>query len=305
MTGSLSFGTVLERLGELGAGYLAGTQEREDAARAERMKLISTGLQLGASGINAANFLGPDTVSKDNAKWLDTTFAPMGDQFTKPFRASQERQIAASQADREFQLRLEEYRQRMNERRTTITSNATMAAAALRAGDKDSEMKVLDELRLDEVTDTLIARQFAQMFNNGKDAQGNDIGQVYGPDGKIKPEFAPALSDFQDRIRQRIGKPTSLAELRDKITSASQELAPTVTRTDNRLNPFGSRSYGAQYQAQDPNAQLQAFVAAAQQQIDRQPVPSSREATRRQALAEIEARLGPAARAAAEKALTR
>lgn len=287
-----SFGTILERLGDAGAGYLAGTQEREDAARAERTKMLSTGLQLGASGIDATKFFGPDTVSRDNRDWLGGSFANMGEQFTAPYRQAQERQIAATKADRDFQLALEDYRQRHATNRATIGANATMAAAAIRKADDGPDIR--DQLRLDEVTDTLIAREFGQVFPD-----------AYGADGKIKPEYGAALAEFTDRVRTRVGTPNDLGDLRQRVTREARALAPQVERTDSALNPFSKRNYKLQTTAQDANAQLQAFVASGNEVIQKLRSPVEREAKRRQVLSQIEQMMGADARLAAEKSLIR
>lgn len=287
-----SFGTILGRLGELGTGYLAGTAEREEAARSERAKLISTGLQLGASGIDATQFLGPDTVSRDNRDWLGTRFANMGEQFTAPYRQAQERQVAATKADRDFNLFLENFRQTHATNRTTIGANATMAAAAIRRPDNAPDIR--DELRLDEVTDTLIAREFGQIFPD-----------AYGADGKIKPGYGAALAEFTDKVRTRVGTPESLAELRQRIPRVARELSPKLERTDNRLNPFSQETFKLGGSAQDAQAQLQAFVSSGNAAIQNVRSPVEREAKRRQVLSQIEQMMGPEARLAAEKSLIR
>jgi hypothetical protein len=295
MSGGIAgFGTVLSRLGEVAMGYSAAAQEREDAARAERSKLIQTGLQMGASGLDATQFISPDLVSRDNQKWLTDKFQPMGDKFTQPYKDAQTRQQQALQGEREFNLMLERFKQSESNRRAHMGAQATVTAAALRANGRDrDEPTVLDQLRLDEATDTLIARQFGQL-----------VPDAYDKDGKIKPEYGAALADFTDKVRSRITNPGSLADLRGQIVRAGTELGPKPVRTDAPYMP-GSPTYKMQYKGRSPEALIADAIKTGNIQVSRQTTPSQRYQARERILSSIEREFGPAARAQAERELER
>lgn len=297
---SASFGTIASRIAELGAGYLAGTQEREDEARAERMKLLSMGLQLGASGIDASQFISPDMVARDNQPWFQNRFQMMGNEFTRPYRDAQERQVATKQADRNFELSLLEYRERGANNRAQLQANTTLGAAAIRAGASQRDINPADELRLEDAMDTLIARQFGQIASGMQDDRGAPI-SAYGADGKINPALAPALAQYQDMIRNYVGSPSSLAEMRQRITEATRVIKPSFERTDSSFNPLSGPAYKMSIPDTSRQAVAQQAVQMATQRLRQITSPSERATQRVLILNEIERRFGPEVRAHAEK----
>lgn len=295
MSGMAGFATILGRLAETGAGYLAGTAEREEEARAERSKLVQTGLQLGASGIDASQFIDESMVSRDNRQWVNTKFPQMGPQFTQGYRDAQTRQQQALQGEREFQVMLEQFRQRHQDRRASMSAQATISAAALRANGRDrDEPTVLDQIRLEEETGTLIGRQFGQLFP-----------EAYGSDGKIKKEYGAAYANFEDMVRSRLPQANSLAELRASIAQTARQLGPTLNRTDSSFVPgfISPRNYQLQTRARTPENLLGEAVQLGNQQISRMTTPSQRTVARDRVLQAIEREFGPAGRAQAERML--
>jgi len=300
-----SFGTIASRIAEFGSGYLAGSEERDTEARAERMKLLTTGLQLGASGLDATRFLSPDMVSRDNQPWFESRFQLMGNEFTRPYRDAQERQVAAQKADRDFQIALTEYKERGADNRARIAANTTLGAAAIRAGASGKgDLTPLDELRLEDAMDTLIARQFGQIVGSMQDDRGAPI-QPYGADGKINPALAPALAQYQDMIRNYVGSPSSLAEMRQRIVEATNTIKPSFQRTDSSINPLSSPGYKMSVPDTSRQALAQQALQIALQRMYQITSPSERAAQRVLILNEIERRFGADVRAYADKQLAK
>lgn len=302
-----SFGTVASRLGEIGMGYLAGTAEREAAARTERLQLLSQGLQLGASGVDLTKYLTPDLVSPDNQQFFQH-FSTQGSQFTEPYR--QRVQLAASQtkAQQDFELAKADREYQFRDLWNRRTNETTLAAAAIRAASSANDpLKISDQKRVEELADEeiggMLISQFPFLLTGDVDNKGN---------ATINPEYAPILAQVSQRVKASLRPEDygSYPAMRAAIQREMQRQAPEIVGGKNHPDiPFGlgwaAKSPSVKFNQVTSDQRASAMFDMASRAITSKVNPNERALIRQKTLAEIERQFGSKARAEFDKKLPR
>lgn len=284
-----SFGTVAKRLGEMGIGYLTGAAEREAAARTERLTLLSQGLQLGASGVDLTQYLTPDMVSEDNRPFLTGQFAGMGNKLTEPYRQRVQLAAAMKANEQAFDLQKQErefqYRDLWNRR----TTEATLTAAAIRKGSDDDLTKIIDQRRVDELTDeeigSLMITHFPFLLSGEVDKKGN---------ATVNPEYAPIMAQITSKIKAGLTPEDyqSYPSMRAAIQREWQKQAPAVKEGSSGFLGLGAEKPSVQFNQVSKNEVISKLFEISTQAIAAKTNPNERALVRQKVLQEVEKRYG-------------